>query len=584
MEKTMKLLKHSLLIVAVASLAYHSIVGASNLPTQTPAASPAKSGAASHRSSGAAAAGAQSQRRNVTGLWAFTLKTGFGVKQGYVKLTQSGDELTGVYRTTVGEKGEQETEVEGRVLGDNVFFTRKTAFQGQTYTMVLSDDGNSMDGYGDGWFLNHSSTNMVRMDKNGNRITAKISPKIKPAGAAAAPMGPSIVVNGSFEEGAVCQGDHKQINLGGGDVYGWRVTSGSVDISQNPAWNTPFGQRCIDLNGANTGVMAQTLTTEPGATYQVRFWLSGNPGMGPDRKTMYVRAAGQSQSYDFDTRGHSMHDMGWVEKSWQFPATAKYTVLEFGSTVPNSLAGPMIDNVSVVKIKGGTPAKLGDDTASGAPPSAASTPPAVANTPAVAAGTPQAVATTSPSPAATSSSATATPATATPTTATPTTATPATATPAGTAASTTPVATVPTASVPATPAIQSISPRWKSICEQLEKLVKQYYPKANFSSSDKDLHFDFKIKSVSGYYGDIMVPQEGGVICDLKVQSGATQPGPVETKETKDSAQSTISVASDLYSQQCLSRLTSQLTFYKDAPADFKTKFLQILIQFKDGP
>ncbi len=63
---------------------------------------------------------------------------------------------------------------------------------------------------------------------------------------------------------------------------------------------------------------------------------------------MRVHAAGQSADFEFDIRGRTFDDMGWVSKHWEFTADGPQTTLEFESLDSASPFGPALDNVAVV--------------------------------------------------------------------------------------------------------------------------------------------------------------------------------------------------------------------------------------------
>jgi len=134
----------------------------------------------------------------------------------------------------------------------------------------------------------------------------------------------------------------------------WRVTSGSVDlVATGGIWQQPPGAasnaQTIDLNGTQTGALAQTLSTKVGPLYTGTFEFAGNPGSGPTIKTMNVLINGHKiRSYSFNETGWSVSDMGWVKRSFGFVATKSKSVLTFSSTTPNSSYGPVIADVRVV--------------------------------------------------------------------------------------------------------------------------------------------------------------------------------------------------------------------------------------------
>ncbi len=163
----------------------------------------------------------------------------------------------------------------------------------------------------------------------------------------------NLVSNGSFELCPEFHGEYVNVKeMPGGNplIPGWAVRN-EIDVIQG-AWNTIFGRKAIDLNGYNPGAAMQTIATVRGASYRVEFWIAGT---GPT-KAFFVRAAGKSKTFNFDFTPFGRGTLSWRKLTWDFVATDKKTVLEFGSLTEGNL-GVYIDNVSVVKLgKNGQPA------------------------------------------------------------------------------------------------------------------------------------------------------------------------------------------------------------------------------------
>ena len=70
--------------------------------------------------------------------------------------------MTGTWHTSVG-KTDVDQPLSGQVNGNTLYLTR---FIGgdlkQTFVLAVSKSGNRIDGFGEGWFLNHSNLNMRR--------------------------------------------------------------------------------------------------------------------------------------------------------------------------------------------------------------------------------------------------------------------------------------------------------------------------------------------------------------------------------------------------------------------------------------
>ena len=97
---------------------------------------------------------------DLSGQWAFThFNDRF---QGTITLRQEGSELTGTWHTSKG-KTEPDDAVSGRIDGNTVTLWRFIGDAQQHFVLTLSADRIRLDGFGDGFFLNHTNLNMARV-------------------------------------------------------------------------------------------------------------------------------------------------------------------------------------------------------------------------------------------------------------------------------------------------------------------------------------------------------------------------------------------------------------------------------------
>jgi choice-of-anchor C domain-containing protein len=133
----------------------------------------------------------------------------------------------------------------------------------------------------------------------------------------------------------------------------WAVTSGDVEVVGplgSGAARAHDSQQSLDLNGTQPGRIEQVVATTAGATYELVFYLAGNPFGDPGLVTLDVGAGAIVQSFSFDRSGRTPGDMGWERRSLVFAATAASTTISFQSTT-NGSAGPMIDDVSALVVE-----------------------------------------------------------------------------------------------------------------------------------------------------------------------------------------------------------------------------------------
>jgi hypothetical protein len=106
-----------------------------------------------------ASLGFAQETTDLSGTWGFTcMDDRF---QGWVVIHQSGPTFRGTWHTSKG-KVEPDDQVTGRVDGNIVTLWRFIGDNRQSYVLTLSPDGNRLDGFGDGFFLNHTNLNMQR--------------------------------------------------------------------------------------------------------------------------------------------------------------------------------------------------------------------------------------------------------------------------------------------------------------------------------------------------------------------------------------------------------------------------------------
>jgi hypothetical protein len=97
--------------------------------------------------------------------------------QGTILLRQEGSEFAGAWHTSKG-KTEPDDTVSGRVDGNTVTLWRFIGDAHQYFVLTLSADRSRMDGYGDGFFLNHTNLNMLRVSEPATS-TAATPPQAK---------------------------------------------------------------------------------------------------------------------------------------------------------------------------------------------------------------------------------------------------------------------------------------------------------------------------------------------------------------------------------------------------------------------
>jgi choice-of-anchor C domain-containing protein len=213
-------------------------------------------------------------------------------------------------------------------------------------------------GDNDGGAYNHGSVcwRNIRVSTQGGGVQVSGSdlPNVGSTGGGVTPGGGNLVVNGSFEQGPPVD-SFLTLAAGAETLPGWTVTKGTVDIS-GTYLVAGDGSRSIDLIGTpGAGGIRQVVSTVPGQSYRLSFYMAGNCTGGDKVKKMKVGVGSASRILSFDTSGHHNRRPGWVQRGFTFEAISTQTVLEFsdpGEPTSNARYGAALDKVVVVPVVG----------------------------------------------------------------------------------------------------------------------------------------------------------------------------------------------------------------------------------------
>ena len=137
-----------------------------------------------------------------------------------------------------------------------------------------------------------------------------------------------------------------------GDTIGpWTVTGASVDLIGG-YWQAPtINGGSVDLDGNAPGGITQTISgLNAGETYDLSFYLSGNPDGGPSTKTVDVSVGSLSEAFSYTTGDNSESNMAYELVTVQFQAgqsnALTFTSLDGGG----SPYGPVVGGVSITAV------------------------------------------------------------------------------------------------------------------------------------------------------------------------------------------------------------------------------------------
>jgi len=156
-----------------------------------------------------------------------------------------------------------------------------------------------------------------------------------------------LVKNGSFEAIDPVGDDNIAITTNNlAIIPGWELVSGSLDWFGTGV-EAAEGTRSVDVSGSGIGTIHQTIETEVGKAYVLRFAMSGDPAGGLPEKMMTTTIGDVSETFTYILSSeNSTQNMLWQYHSIAFTATEPTTDLSFTSLV-EGWYGPTIDNVSI---------------------------------------------------------------------------------------------------------------------------------------------------------------------------------------------------------------------------------------------
>lgn len=171
----------------------------------------------------------------------------------------------------------------------------------------------------------------------------------------AAMASPNLVTDGDFSAGA--PSGSFTTYFSGNLIDGvWLVTgSGSgpygnagVDLIGNYWSGPPSGGTSVDLDGDAPGGLEQNLALVTGQTYDLSFYLSGNPDGGPTTKSLTVSVGDLIHTYTYTIGGANSHtNMDYTFENIDFVGNGNENLTFTSNDTGGSPFGPVIGGVSV---------------------------------------------------------------------------------------------------------------------------------------------------------------------------------------------------------------------------------------------
>ncbi|QRK08253.1 DUF642 domain-containing protein [Archangium violaceum] len=154
----------------------------------------------------------------------------------------------------------------------------------------------------------------------------------------------NLIVNGSFESPALPHGSYSYLD----SIPGWSPIRGcAIELQNHEAgWKAESGNQLLELDSYCSTTVAQSLSTTPGAQYQLSFAYSPRPGIADNR--IRVRWGGVVVA-ELNQSGVGLNDTHWTTVSIPVTATAYSYSLEFEDPSYSDSFGGFIDNVQLVQ-------------------------------------------------------------------------------------------------------------------------------------------------------------------------------------------------------------------------------------------
>jgi len=130
---------------------------------------------------------------------------------------------------------------------------------------------------------------------------------------------------------------------------------------------------------------------------------------------------------------------------------------------------------------------------------------------------------------------------------------------------------------------EQVSQTASSVLNDVEKLVKEYYPKAKIVRTDKSLHFDYKARGLAGAQSGLkeLSPDSGGIAGDIVVHSGKYTGKERQPSETNHILHMVLFMAP--YSEPHDQHFVTKLSYPPDASVEFLNSFKTILADQQKG-
>jgi hypothetical protein len=164
----------------------------------------------------------------------------------------------------------------------------------------------------------------------------------------AATAGPSLLTNGSFEDGSTLgMGTWTILN----NLPGWHGDPGSrggIELRRNAVGTAQDGSHFVELDTHRNSWMTQSVDTEAGASYTLTWYYSPRAGVGLGSNTIEVYWNGELVEVN-DGSGVGQGDHQWQLFSAELVGTGGQDTLRFAAAGSSNSYGGSLDNIALVR-------------------------------------------------------------------------------------------------------------------------------------------------------------------------------------------------------------------------------------------
>lgn len=158
----------------------------------------------------------------------------------------------------------------------------------------------------------------------------------------------SLLINGSFEDPVVSGVSETFSDIGGQDVPGWvREAGDAIEIQRNLGGAAADGNQWLELAAGQPATISQSVSTIPGALYELRFAYSARPGHLADNRFRVTWGGAQKE-----IQAAAVGTTTWQYASITAAAPAGGSKVLFQDLSKDNGAAMLIDHVTLCRIPG----------------------------------------------------------------------------------------------------------------------------------------------------------------------------------------------------------------------------------------